>query len=170
MTTVVNHHLPSWSAVIVVSIVAAVSLAPVSLCSVQQSSSGNGLWDDLVGKCDGPRNTMDCVRSRLYNYVDHTFESDFNITDGLIFTKNSNDYESMCPGNNETTTTSYREARAPEMVISIYIQIVRVSAFSRPSTTTTIRVRRRGFFIRRLLLRCMFYLIGWLSIRSRLDR
>lgn len=117
MTTVVNHHLPSWSAVTVVSIVAiVVSLAPASLCSVQQSSSGNGLWDDLVGKCDGPRNTMDCVRSRLYNYVDHTFESDFNITDGLIFTKNSNDYESMCPpGNNETTTTSYREARAPEM-------------------------------------------------------
>ncbi|XP_015377615.1 PREDICTED: uncharacterized protein LOC107171871 [Diuraphis noxia] len=114
MTNVVNHHLPSWSAVIVVSIVA-VSLAPVSLCSVQQSSSGNGLWDDLMGKCDGPRNTMDCVRSRLYNYVDHTFESDFNITDGLIFTKNSNNYESMCPENNETTTTSYREARAPEM-------------------------------------------------------
>lgn len=95
-----------------------VSLAPASLCSVQQSGSGNGLWDDLVGKCDGPRNTMDCVRSRLYNYVDHTFDSDFNITDGLIFTKNSNDYESMCPpGNNETSTTpaSYREARAPEM-------------------------------------------------------
>jgi len=121
MTTVVNHHImPPWSAVTVVYIAAvaiAVSMAPVSLCSAElESSSGNGLWDDLVGKCDGPRNTMDCVRSRLYNYVDHTFESDFNITDGLTFTKNSNDYESMCPsGNNETA--SYREARAPEMVI-----------------------------------------------------
>ncbi|XP_060850263.1 uncharacterized protein LOC132929148 [Rhopalosiphum padi] len=114
MTTVVNHHLPPWSAVVVVSIAAiVVSLAPASVCSVQPSSSGNALWDDLVGKCDGPRNTMDCVRSRLYNYVDHTFESDFNITDGLTFTKNSNDYEAMCPGQNETT--SYREARAPEM-------------------------------------------------------
>jgi len=124
MTTVVCNHritMPPWSAVTAVASIAAiafVSLAPASLCSVQQSGSGNGLWDDLVGKCDGPRNTMDCVRSRLYNYVDHTFDSDFNITDGLIFTKNSNDYESMCPGNNETTTTttSYREARAPEMV------------------------------------------------------
>jgi len=114
MTTVVNHHLPPWSTVVVVSIAAiVVSLAPASVCSVQPSSSGNALWDDLVGKCDGPRNTMDCVRSRLYNYVDHTFESDFNITDGLTFTKNSNDYEAMCPGQNETT--SYREARAPEM-------------------------------------------------------
>lgn len=79
--------------------------------------SGNGLWNDLVGKCDGPRNTMDCVRSRLYSFVNDTFESDFNVTEGIRFTKNSNDYETVCPGNNETVTAeSHREARASETV------------------------------------------------------
>lgn len=84
-------------------------------------SSGNGLWDDLVGKCDGPRNTMDCVRSRLYNYVNDTFESDFNITDGIKFTRNANNYDTVCPGSNETDAPapgSFREARSSETVSS----------------------------------------------------
>lgn len=122
MTTVVRHDNPLWrSAVALLLVAAAVSSPPRTSASVPSASaseaalvSGNGLWDDLVGKCDGPRNTMDCVRSRLYNYVDHTLEADFNVTDGLTFTRNSNDYEAMCPGDN--STGSNRQARAPDTV------------------------------------------------------
>lgn len=129
MTNVVRHYrnhnhdrhnrgsgrVPIVMMVHVFLFAAFVASLPVALASSASSSlppSGNGLWDDLVGKCDGPRNTMDCVRSRLYNYVDHTFESDFNITDGLTFTKNQNNYDSMC----SNTNGSHREAR--EMVSS----------------------------------------------------
>uniref|UniRef100_A0A2S2QIQ5 Uncharacterized protein n=1 Tax=Sipha flava TaxID=143950 RepID=A0A2S2QIQ5_9HEMI len=103
---------PGWIA-FAVTVAAAISSAS---CWIPLSS-GNGLWDDLVGKCDGPRNTMDCVRSRLYNYVNDTFESDFNITDGIGFTRNANDYDTVCPGGNDTDAAapgSFREARASE--------------------------------------------------------
>ncbi|XP_050531765.1 uncharacterized protein LOC126900238 [Daktulosphaira vitifoliae] len=73
------------------------------------SASGNALWDDLMGKCDGPRTTMDCVRSRLYNYVNDTLEGDMSITDSVKFAKNNNEYQKVCAS--EGTTGTYREAR-----------------------------------------------------------
>lgn len=122
MMSVVRHHRRRLRTVPSVSFAFfAVTLlfSSSALCSSDLSSSspsGNGLWDDLLGKCGaGPSNTVDCVRSRLYNYVSDTFESDMNITDGIRFTRNTNDYESMCPGPNVTAGT-YRESRAPEMV------------------------------------------------------
>lgn len=119
MTTVVRHDNPLWrSAVTLLLLVSSprTSAAEPSASAEVAPVSGNGLWDDLVGKCDGPRNTMDCVRSRLYNYVDHTLEADFNVTDGLTFTRNSNDYEAMCPGDN--STGSNRQARAHAEIVS----------------------------------------------------
>lgn len=122
MTAVVYNRQPClwwWSAAITTVAVIFVSL-PLSKSSSSFSSfipsSGNGLWDDLVGKCgDGPKNTMDCVRSRLYNYVNDTFESDLNITEGIKFTRNANNYEALCHAG-ENITGSHREARAPELV------------------------------------------------------
>lgn len=113
MTTVVRQISLFWP--LVVALTAAVWL-PSASAPEPTSVSGNGLWDDLVGKCDGPRNTMDCVRSRLYNYVDRTLDADLNVTDGLKFTRNGNDYEAMCPGDN--ATGSNRQARAPEFTVS----------------------------------------------------
>ncbi|XP_050430238.1 uncharacterized protein LOC126839168 isoform X2 [Adelges cooleyi] len=78
------------------------------------SASGNALWDDLLGKCDGPRTTMDCVRSRLYNYVNGTFDGDISVTDGIRFTRNANDYEALCAGSDNGTVPpagAYRQAR-----------------------------------------------------------
>lgn len=136
MTSAVYHHrhhrrrrpraaapMAVASTIVAASLIAAIaSLPPSALCTPADpplSPSGNGLWDDLVGKCGaGPSNTMDCVRSRLHNYVSDTFESDMNITDGIRFTRNSNDYETLCPGPNATAGT-YRESRADETVSGV---------------------------------------------------
>ncbi|VVC41612.1 Protein of unknown function DUF1676 [Cinara cedri] len=121
MMSVVHHHRrrPRTVALVINAFFAVALFLPLlALCSsdlLSSSPSGNGLWDDLVGKCGaGPSNTVDCVRSRLYHYVSDTFESDMNITDGIRFTRNSNDYDTMCPRPNVTAGT-YRESRAPEM-------------------------------------------------------
>lgn len=115
MTTVVRPHVIIiafwWSAV------AALAAGEQRSAPVAVIPSGNGLWDDLLGKCDGPRNTMDCVRSRMYGYVDGAFDGDFNVTDGLRFTRNGNRYETVCPdaASNDTGSAppgAYREARA----------------------------------------------------------
>lgn len=113
MTTVVrhrhrhHHNRQFWCAAL--AAVAATAVVRLPAATSAASATGNGLWDDLLGKCDGPRNTMDCVRSRLYGYVETAFEADFNVTDGLRFTRNANDYEAVCRAD---TAGAYRQARA----------------------------------------------------------
>lgn len=102
-----HHSRQFWCAAALAAVAAtAVVRSPFAAAA---SATGNGLWDDLLAKCDGPRNTMDCVRSRLYGYVETAFEADFNVTDGMRFTRNGNDYETVCRAD---TAGSYRQARA----------------------------------------------------------
>nr|XP_018904050.1 PREDICTED: uncharacterized protein LOC109035039 isoform X1 [Bemisia tabaci] len=71
------------------------------------TSSGNPLWNELIDRC-GSTTSFSCVQSSIFNYLDsRILSSNFFITDGIYFVRNSNKYGDLLGPHHPTTSQFY---------------------------------------------------------------